>query len=184
MIKNVFMSSITILLVMNLIACSEKKDSQATVNEATATQEQQDIIPVATSVADKVFLNGKIITVNDQQPKAQVVAVKNGLITYVGDLRGAKPLMGENTQKIDLRGLTMVPGFVDAHGHVVSAGLQAASANLLPLPDGQVNSFSDLSDTLTAWKLTKNGQTFITKTGWLVGFGFDDSQLKEQQAYL
>ena len=69
---------------------------------------------------------------------------------------------------------------VDAHGHVVNAGLQAASANLLPLPDGQVNSFSELIDTLKAWSITDNGKKFISKTGWLVGFGFDDSQLNEQ----
>ena len=74
----------------------------------------------------------------------------------------------------------MVPGFVDAHGHVVSAGIQAASANLLPMPDGQVNSFVQLVDTMKAWAKTAKGAEFVDNTGWLVGFGFDDSQLEEQ----
>jgi predicted amidohydrolase YtcJ len=74
----------------------------------------------------------------------------------------------------------MVPGFADPHGHVVSAGIQAASANLLPRPDGQVNSFIQLVDTVKAWANTANGRKFIGNTGWLVGFGFDDSQLEEQ----
>ena len=95
--------------------------------------------------ADKIFFNGKIVTVNDEQPKATAVAVKDGEIVYVGGIRGAKPLIGDTTQQINLLGNTMVPGFVDAHGHVVSAGIQAASANLLPMPDGEVNNFTELS---------------------------------------
>jgi hypothetical protein len=130
--------------------------------------------------ADKVFFNGKIVTVNDKQPKATVVAISDGEIVYVGDIRGAKPLMSDTTEQVDLAGKTMVPGFVDAHGHVVNAGIQAASANLLPAPDGNVNNFAELSKTLTEWAQSVNGKSFIERTGWLVGFGFDDSQLEEQ----
>jgi predicted amidohydrolase YtcJ len=141
-----------------------------------------DAVPNAETleIADAVYLNGKIITVDDANPKATAVAIKDGKIVYVGDVRGAKPLMAASTQQIDLQGKTMVPGFVDAHGHVVSAGIQAASANLLPMPDGQVNSFDQLVDTVKAWKETATGTEFIDETGWLVGFGFDDSQLEEQ----
>ncbi|MDH3907506.1 MAG: amidohydrolase [Gammaproteobacteria bacterium] len=129
--------------------------------------------------ADAVYLNGKIITVDDANPKATAVAIKDGEIIYVGDIRGAKPMMAESTRQIDLQGRTMVPGFVDAHGHVVNAGFQAASANLLPLPDGPVNSFAQLVDAVQAWEETAKGAEFIDETGWLLGFGFDDSQLEE-----
>ena len=131
-------------------------------------------------VADAVYFNGRIITVDDDNPKATAVAIKDGKIIYVGDVRGSKPLIAESTRQIDLQGRTMVPGFVDAHGHVVSAGIQAASANLLPMPDGEVNSFAQLVDTLKAWEETETGAEFVDNTGWLVGFGFDDSQLEEQ----
>jgi len=134
----------------------------------------------ASQAADAVYFNGKIITVDDDNPKATAVAIKGGKIIYVGDIRGSKPLIAETTQQIDLQGRTMVPGFVDAHGHVVSAGIQAASANLLPVPDGEVNSFVQLADTVKAWEKTATGAEFIANTGWLVGFGFDDSQLEEQ----
>jgi predicted amidohydrolase YtcJ len=133
-----------------------------------------------TSTADAVYFNGRIITVDDDNPKATAVAIKDGKIIYVGDVRGSKPLIAESTRQIDLQGRTMVPGFVDAHGHVVSAGIQAASANLLPMPDGEVNSFAQLVDTLKAWEETETGAEFVDNTGWLVGFGFDDSQLEEQ----
>ena len=143
-----------------------------------------DAPPVASSpdtpeAADKLFMNGKIITVDDNNPRASTVATRDGRIVYVGDLRGAQPLVGDATEKVDLAGKTLVPGFVDAHGHVVTAGLQAASANLLPAPDGPVNSFADLVATLQQWRDSSKGQTFISRTGWLLGFGFDDSQLQE-----
>ena len=41
-------------------------------------------------------------------------------------------LKGDKTELVDLGGRTMLPGFVDPHGHVTMGGLQAASANLLP----------------------------------------------------
>ena len=135
--------------------------------------------PETPEAADKIFINGDIITVDDNNPRASAVATRDGKIVYVGDLRGAKPLVGDATEQVDLGGKTLVPGFVDAHGHVVTAGLQAASANLLPAPDGPVNSFADLVATLQQWRESSKGQTFITSTGWLLGFGFDDSQLEE-----
>ena len=153
-------------LTLGLVACGSP-DTDAPATEVT-------------NVADAVYLNGKIITVDDENPKAQAVAIKDGKIIYVGDVRGSKPFTAESTRQIDLQGKTMVPGFVDAHGHVVSAGLQAASANLLPLPDGPVNSFAELTETLIAWAQSDTGTTFVDETGWLAGFGFDDSQLEEQ----
>ena len=132
------------------------------------------------AAADAIYSNGKIITVDDDSPKATAVAIKDGKIIYVGDMRGAKPLMAEATRQIDLQGKVMVPGFVDAHGHVVNAGIQAASANLLSAPDGPVNNFGQLVDTIKAWEKTPKGAEFMDKTGWLLGFGFDDSQLDEQ----
>ncbi len=148
-----------------------------------AEQVNVEIKPVMepkTLKADTVYSNGKVITVNDKQPRAAAVAVKDGKIIYVGDIRGVKPLIAATTRQVNLDGKTMVPGFVDAHGHVVSAGIQAASANLLPMPDGNVNSFKELSDTMSLWANSEAGKTFIDNTGWLVGFGFDDSQLSEQ----
>lgn len=135
--------------------------------------------PVEMLPADKVFLNGNIITVDDENPKALAVATRNGLITYVGGLAGLQPFIAETTEQIDLQGNTVVPGLVDAHGHVVSAGLQAASANLLPIPDGEVTDFASLVATLRAWQESSSGVEFIERTGWVLGFGFDDSQLSE-----
>ena len=156
---------------LGLTACEKNKQVEAKPKPAVSQESES---------ADTIYFNGKVITVNDKQPKATVVAVKDGKILYVGDIRGSKSLTSESTKKVDLAGKTMVPGFVDAHGHVVSAGIQAASANLLPMPDGSVNNFNELSDVMSSWGNSEAGKIFIDNTGWLVGFGFDDSQLAEQ----
>lgn len=165
--KLILLTLCTLLLTMG---CTDKSKSPP-VSQAPSTN---------AATADTVYLNGTIITVNDDQPSAQAVAIKNGKIIYVGDDSGAKRFVGPATEQVDLDNRTMVPGFVDAHGHVVSAGIQAASANLLPLPDGPVNSFAELLDTLKAWQTSDTGKKFIANTGWILGFGFDDSQLSEQ----
>ena len=80
---------------------------------ATACSRQSE------SGADLVITNGAIYTVNDAQPWAEAVAVRNGEIVYVGDIAGAENLVGKNTQRIDLDGKFMLPGFVDSHMHLI-----------------------------------------------------------------
>ena len=80
---------------------------------ATACSRQSE------SGADLVITNGAIYTVNDAQPWAEAVAVRNGEIVYVGDIAGAEILVGKNTQRIDLDGKFMLPGFVDSHMHLI-----------------------------------------------------------------
>ena len=70
----------------------------------------------------------------------------------------------------------MMPGFVDSHGHLSFVGFHACSANLLPEPDGEGNSFDDLIRITEEW-ISKNSR-LIKKIGWICSFGYDDSQLK------
>ncbi|MEL7552999.1 amidohydrolase family protein [Pseudomonas protegens] len=129
-------------------------------------------------VADAIWFNGPIITIDDQHPKAQAVAVKDGKILAVGDRQHVLKNKGPATQMLDLKGATLLPGFVDPHGHVSMVGFQAASANLLPPPDGTNNSIPGLQETLRSFEQ----QSPIPKQfGVLFGFGYDDSQLQEQR---
>lgn len=129
-------------------------------------------------VADAIWFNGPIITIDDQHPKAQAVAVKDGEILAVGDRQQVLKNKGPATQMLDLKGATLLPGFVDPHGHVSMVGFQAASANLLPPPDGTNNSIPGLQETLHSFEQ----QSPIPKQfGVLFGFGYDDSQLQEQR---
>ncbi len=67
--------------------------------------------------ADYVMTNGKIYTVNENQPSAEAVAVNGTDIVYVGDDIGAREFIGDNTTVTDLEGKLMLPGFIDTHHH-------------------------------------------------------------------
>ena len=73
-------------------------------------------------VADLIFHNGTIWTVDDKNPTAQAVAIKDGKFVVVGTNKAALKLRGPKTEVIDLRGLAfVVPGFNDNHVHFASA---------------------------------------------------------------
>ena len=102
--------------------------------------------------ADLILRGGPIVTVNDRQPQAEAVAVRNGVILSVGDERAVLGLKGPNTRVIDLAGKALVPGFIDAHGHIFNAGVQALAANLLAAPDGDVKDIPSLQARLRDWR--------------------------------
>ena len=127
---------------------------------------------------DTIYYGGPIVTLNDKQPSAQAVAVKNGKIVAVGSENSMIPFTGKKTQQIFLEGKTLVPGFIDGHGHMVNVGVQAIAANLLPPPDGGVDSIPALQNVLRNWM---SSSTIPNQYGIIIGFGYDDSQLKEKR---
>jgi len=127
--------------------------------------------------AETIYYGGPILTMNDDQPRAEALAVANGKVHAVGSSDEVMRLKGEETRLIDLKGKTMIPGFVDAHGHVLMIGLQALSANMLPAPDGEVNDIAALQHVLKTW--ADDNQEVVKKLNLIVGFGYDDAQLKE-----
>ena len=72
--------------------------------------------------ADLILTNGKIITVNDTFQIAQAVAVKGTRIIAVGSNAEVQKLAGPNTNRIDLKGKSVVPGFIDNHAHFQEEG--------------------------------------------------------------
>ena len=128
-------------------------------------------------LADSVYVGGNILTMNDEQPIAEAVAVRGGRIQAVGRLDDLAPYLGSDTRRVDLQGRTLLPGFVDSHGHVQGIGLQASSANLLPAPDGNGRDIVAVQALLRDWQANDTGP--LKETGWIVGFGYDDSQLAE-----
>jgi len=72
--------------------------------------------------ADVILTNGKIITVDDRFSIAQAVAVRGERIVAVGSGADISKLAGPNTRRIDLRGKSVVPGFIDNHAHFQEEG--------------------------------------------------------------
>jgi len=127
--------------------------------------------------ADTIYMGGKVLTINDAQPSAEAVAVRDGRIVAVGDKDSVLAFRGSSTRIFDLAGRTLLPGFVDSHGHVVMGGLQALSANLLAPPDGEVTDIASLKATLSAW--AEENSNVVELANLIVGFGYDNAQLAE-----
>jgi hypothetical protein len=134
-------------------------------------------LAVAAETADAIYQGGSIITIADAHPKAEAVAVKGGRILAVGTREEVLKSKGDATKIIDLTGKTMLPGFVDAHGHVFMGGIQALSANMLAPPDGEVKDIASLVQTLKNW--TTANQKAVDRIQLIVGFGYDNAMLAE-----
>ena len=88
-------------------------------------------VPTA-QAADTLYVGGNIVTINRAQPTAEALAVKDGRILAVGpraELEAAHK--GEATQVVDLGGKALLPAFLDAHSHYVSALSAAGQAKVL-----------------------------------------------------
>lgn len=134
----------------------------------------------ALSAAPELILhNGPVITLDAADTVADAIAVEEGRIRAVGSAESVMALGNESTRVVDLKGRPLLPGFVDSHSHASGIGLQAMSANLLPAPDGQGNSIADLQRILRDY--LSGEPELLAGTGWLVGFGYDDSQLTEKR---
>jgi len=129
--------------------------------------------------AEAIYSGGPILTMVDATPTAEAIAVRGGRIIAVGTRAAVEATRGPGTRSIDLGGRTLLPGFFDAHGHVMMCGVQASVANLLPAPDGEGNDVAALQRLLRAWMAANQG--VVRRYGIVMGFGYDESQLKEQR---
>ena len=85
----------------------------------------------ASDAADTIYTNGKIYTVNDNQPWAEAVAIKDGRFLVVGSATDVGAMTGHATEVIDLGGDFVMPGVVDAHIHPYESYVQQEAGNLL-----------------------------------------------------
>lgn len=73
-------------------------------------------------MADLVIYQGQIYTVNPQMPQVEAVAVRGEKIIFAGKKDQVEKFVGEQTEIIDLEGKTMIPGFIESHGHLLGLG--------------------------------------------------------------
>ena len=71
-------------------------------------------------IPDLVVVNAEVLTMDDSQPTAQALAVGQDRILAVGEKADIQRLAGPDTQIIDGQGLTLLPGFMDSHMHLLS----------------------------------------------------------------
>ena len=134
--------------------------------------------PPPPPLSDIILTNGDIITLDDKRPSAQAIAIKGTKIIAVGK---SKDILArwksEGTEVVDLAGKTVVPGFIDAWGQMSRLGLATVAAPLQSPPEGSVADVNGLLRALRDWSRGELAQRF----GWTIGFGYDDSRLREQR---
>jgi predicted amidohydrolase YtcJ len=129
--------------------------------------------------ADTIFYGGPVVTVNAKNEEVQAIAVQGGKIVALGTKDAiTKDWQSKTTQVIDLKGQTLMPGFVEPHVHImITAVFEGLGLNLsnFTLP-------YDTKETLIA-KMKAHLKT-IPVGGWLIGFGVDPSRTSPFMAEL
>lgn len=115
-----------------------------------------------------ILYNGNIFTVDNALPRAEAVAITGGRFIAVGTNDEILHLATARTKKIDLGQKTVLPGFIDAHSHPASSGLQH-----LRSVDCDLRSIKDIKDAIRK-------RAADTPPGkWVLGFKFDDTKTTE-----
>lgn len=115
---------------------------------------------------DLVLINGKIITLDNKTTIAEALAVYEGKILLVGSSREINQLVDAKTPCIDLKGKSVLPGFIDAHTHVDLVGIMTSElvvdCHIPPL-----GSVSDILDKIRERTLTTpKGELIIGQGRW------------------
>jgi len=123
----------------------------------------------------QVFINGNILTMDANNSIVQALSTRRERIEAVGTTEEIMALVADDTAVVDLRGRTMLPGFVDAHGHFPGSGMRVIAADLNSPPMGTRKTMADVLDALSE-------QAAITPPGqWVSGFGYDDTRLAQNR---
>lgn len=139
-----FLLAVTLLFIIYLIFFMEKK-------------------------ADLLLINGKIYTLNNSQPIAEALAIKEGYIVAVGKSSELKDRY--NAEKIiDLKGSVVIPGLIDAHAHMFGFGQMLNSLML-----AGITSANEIAE-----KVSEKSKT-IPAGEWIYGRGWDQTLWNEKK---
>ena len=128
------------------------------------------------AVAAPTLYVGRIITMDPSQPFAEAVLVEGERIVAVGGKELRKAHEGD-ARVVELGRRAMLPGFIDAHGHLTATAAYINFVNLSPPPVGPVADVARLQTTLREHIERER----IPAGRWVVGVGYDDSLLKEKR---
>lgn len=127
--------------------------------------------------ADLILSGGPILTMEDSQPRAEAIAIKDGRILAVGAKTEALAHAGPDTRHIDLAGRTLLPGFIDAHGHFANALQVVGWANIQRPPAGPVTSIASLQQVLRDHVASHP----VAKGEWVIAYGYDVDGLSDDR---
>ncbi len=120
--------------------------------------------------AETVIKNANVITIDTRMPRAEAIAISGGKIAGVGSNQDMEGLTGPGTRILDVGGKTVLPGFIDAHTHVMSSGVRHVAQADCAKP-----SIAAIQDALREQASKKRPGE------WVQGFNFDDTKTSENR---
>lgn len=131
----------------------------------------------AADSAAVIYHGGDIVTMDGDSPQyVDAVVVKGGKFAFVGKKADAESKYSK-AKSVDLAGKTMLPGFLDPHGHFMSAVAMVNQVNVAAPPMGTATSIPQIIEKLKTFQKEKN----ILEDGWIVGWGYDQDLIKEKR---
>ena len=127
--------------------------------------------------AELIVVGGHIVTMDDAFAGATAVAVRGGRIVAVGDAGELLRAAGPHTRTVELGERALLPGFIDAHGHVSFVARLIDFVNLSSPPVGSVLDMDDVVRLLGE----RLAERAIPPGEWLFGYGYDDSLIAENR---
>ena len=127
--------------------------------------------------ADIIFIGDHIITVDAASVGVTAVAVAGQNIVATGPAKEILKLKTSSTRVIELVDKALVPGFIDAHGHMTIVAKLTEMIDLASPPVGRVENINDI----VALVKSKIDKQQLAPGTWVLGFGYDDSLLEEKR---
>ncbi|KAB3539066.1 amidohydrolase [Alkaliphilus pronyensis] len=118
-----------------------------------------------------IYINGNIITMDDEQPKAEAIYVKGDSFYRVGSVKEVMSYSDDNTRVIDLKNQTVLPGMNDSHMHLISYALSTKKVDLR-----HCKSLEDIKNSINEY--LKKDEFFFGD--WIVGHGWNDEDFKDR----
>ncbi|MGI6679408.1 MAG: amidohydrolase [Dehalobacterium sp.] len=126
--------------------------------------------------ATKVFTNGTIVTINETNQICTCLAIDGKHILKAGSDNEVKPYITSETEIIDLKGKTMLPGFYDSHGHFAMAGnLFAFTVSMFSPPIGDKINIAQCLEALREYIKNHPGDDPV------ISWGFDNTLIAEKR---
>jgi predicted amidohydrolase YtcJ len=122
---------------------------------------------------DLILTNGNVITMNATRQRAETLVIRDGNVFAVGDQRLLKELRKRDTHVIDCRGKTILPGFIDAHFHLLAFAESLLTLNLEP--GNHVHSISDIQVNI------RQVSQRVPSGTWIRGRGYNEFYLAEKR---
>lgn len=122
--------------------------------------------------ADKIFYGGPIISLDEEHPDPEAVAIAQGRIVALGSTAHIMKMQTDDTELIDLQGQALMPGFIDAHTHPILSAMMSQTLDL--------SGFTHKTSQQVIEAL-QEGVSAAGKGDWIIGYGWDPAQITDLQ---